>query len=153
MRTIAAATLAGLTILLLAGCGPDQPSAAGPSSAKVATKSTADACDAIAKASDEATGKFADELTGQAAGAAAQDPAAQQRYADAVRGIFTSWSGAMRSQIGAAGDAELDGILREFADALDQQAAKIRTHADLSNALVDTPEIVAASEKLDKKCA
>jgi len=154
---------------LLTGCGPGSaPTAAGGGStarvtaaaspagsakAPVAVGSLSAACDAVAKAVDAATSPYADELTTVASAAAAQDPAAQQRSADAMHNMAVAWAGAMRDKAGTTGDADLDALLTEYAAEMDTVAASIRTHADISDGGgFDSPELVALTARLDKKC-
>jgi hypothetical protein len=169
MRHSTTVAALGLCTLLVTGCGPGStPTAAGGAStsgvtaaassagstkAPAAAGSLSAACDAVAKAVDAATAPYADELTAAASAAAAQDPAAQQRSADAMHNMAVAWAGAMRDKVGTTGDADFDALLTEYAAEMDKVAASIRTHADISGGgRFDSPELVALTARLDKKC-
>jgi hypothetical protein len=96
---------------------------------------------------------FGDELTAAASGAAAQDPAAQQRTADAMHNMALAWAKAMRDKAGTTGDADFDALLTEYAAEMDKVAASIRTHDDISDGgRFDSPELVALTARLEKMC-
>jgi hypothetical protein len=159
-RLLAAAVFAALFATAACGSGDDNSSGNGGANAASATTAAAAAnteqiCADAKKVIADSTAKFTQELSKILTSAGSGNTAASNDSVTTIKTMFNEWAEGLREQADKATDGQLKSALKDTADQLEKVAASIKSATDLAQAdkLLDSPELDAASKKIESLCA
>jgi hypothetical protein len=157
-RLLAAAVFAALFATAACGSGDDAAgdggTTAGPATTAAAAANTEQICADAKKVVTDSTAKFTQELGKILTSAASGDPSANSDSVNTIKTMFTEWAQGLRDQADKATDGQLKSALSETADQIAKVATSIKSATDLEQAdkLLDSPELEAASKKIESIC-
>jgi hypothetical protein len=153
-----ALTLLSAALLTAAACNSNGNNtgsggnAATPPPATSAADNTEEVCTAAEKVITDGMTTFSTELQKALAAATSGDEAAVTQSINAVKTLFTGWQQGLRAEADKATNTELKTALNTFADEIQKVVDQVKTADDLENLDMESAEMTAASDTLERIC-
>jgi hypothetical protein len=163
MRRILAAVALSAALVGTAACTDTAGSPSGGSSASPGAGATASpigtgpatdkvVCDDTERLTNDSGRRIGEEIV-TAAKSSSTVAEGETKALAAIKTVLNDWASGLRAQANRTSNADLKSALLEYATAVEKYVGQVTRTADLANLQdLNSPEISAATDKLDKIC-